>query len=315
MDDDDTPMVSVIIPCHRAVAVLPLQLEALSHQLGAPPFEVLLADNRENPGLHDLAAAWRETVPGLRVVDATAETGTAYARNCGAGQARADLLMFCDSDDVVAPDWVQQGALTLAEVEMFSGAAIPIPPNEFRGGYQALMTLLGEPCNLPGPLDGSGTEAYPILMGAGFGYRRELFERLGGFDLAFGALAEDNDLAFRTSKAGVQVVNASRVRLAYRLRSPGPGEFKRSFRTGWAHALLCARHGAWHRSPSYRSGWFLEPARAAARWVRDVIWRSEPGHLSGGLGRSLGLVLGRLWFALPGSIPPPRLGVGRSAQE
>lgn len=66
---------SVIIPCYRADAELPLQLEALSRQVDAPPFEILLVDNGGNSNLRRIAADATAVLPNLRVVDATDRRG------------------------------------------------------------------------------------------------------------------------------------------------------------------------------------------------------------------------------------------------
>lgn len=300
------PDVSIVIPCHRAVFVLPLQLHALSVQEGAPPFEVILADNGENDGLAALVHAWRERLPLLRVIEA-AEAGTAYARNRGAACASGSRLLFCDADDVALPGWVAAGVRVLAELEMFSGAAVPLQEHVFERGYEAVLAAVGPSAEVAPAYRLAGSERYPVLMGATFGYRRELFERLGGFDASFGAPAEDNDLAFRTQAAGVPVMDAGQVRLAYRVRSDDASTLGRSFRGGIAHARLCARHDAWGRSPSYHRQLWQEPARALVAAAMGLL-RSEPVEWRGRLGTALGLIAGKARYRL---FAPPDARIGR----
>ncbi|MDN6798079.1 MAG: glycosyltransferase family 2 protein, partial [Propionibacterium sp.] len=114
------PEVSVIIACHNATKTLPLQLEALSRQEGAPAFEVILSDNRSKDALLSLVDAWRARLD-LRYVWSGQVPGAAYARNVGMSIARADKWLFCDADDAVARDWISRGAAVLDLAPVFSG--------------------------------------------------------------------------------------------------------------------------------------------------------------------------------------------------
>ena len=104
------PEISVIIPAFNAERFLPLQLEALDAQSGAPSYEVVV-DNASTDGtasvVHRLA---REVSYPLRLVSAPEHQGPGFARNVGAAHAHADLLMFADADDVVSRWWVRNGA-------------------------------------------------------------------------------------------------------------------------------------------------------------------------------------------------------------
>lgn len=105
------PEISVIIPAFNAERFLPLQLEALDAQSGAPSYEVVVVDNASTDGtasvVHRLA---REVSYPLRLVSAPEHQGPGFARNVGAAHAHADLLMFADADDVVSRWWVRNGA-------------------------------------------------------------------------------------------------------------------------------------------------------------------------------------------------------------
>ncbi|QXT62962.1 glycosyltransferase family 2 protein [Tessaracoccus palaemonis] len=295
---------SVIIPCHGADEFLPLQLEALARQDGAPPFEVLLVDNGANEDLPGLADRWRVQLPNVRIIDATARRGTGYARNVGIGAARAPLLLFCDCDDVVMPEWVRLGVLQLGRHPVFSGGAVPVTDELCRQGWKAAVDHVGPHEDVPDGLPLSGTSTYPILMGCSFGITAELARRLGGFDLSFGSQGEDNDLAFRIVASGLTLPDAGPVCIAYRCRIR-PDSFRRGMSIARSHALLCARHHAWASSPAYQGHWLLRPLRTVALIAtgrRPPRWRED-------LGRQVGLILGRVRFVLLGA-PRPHLAIG-----
>lgn len=77
------------------------QLAMLASQETAVDFEILVCDNS---GSLDPASL----PPDVSHVDASDHPGAGHARNCGAREANAPLLLFCDADDLVAPDWVER---------------------------------------------------------------------------------------------------------------------------------------------------------------------------------------------------------------
>src|SRR4051812_42896987 len=99
-------MLSVIIPCYNAAETIGVQLDALTTQPCAEPFEIIVADNGSTDGTRGVVFRHQAHFPHLRIVDASARRGSACARNVGARMAAGDKLAFCDADDEVAPRWV-----------------------------------------------------------------------------------------------------------------------------------------------------------------------------------------------------------------
>lgn len=298
---------SVIIPCHRADADLPLQLEALARQIDAPPFEVLIVDNGGNDDLARIGEKADAAGLSLRVIDATDRGGAGYARNVGMGAARADALLFCDADDVVMPEWVRLGVAQLKRGPVFSGGAVPVAEALFAEGWEEIVSRVGEHEDVASPLPASGSEHYPILMGGSFGITRELALSIGGFDLSFGSSAEDNDLAFRLVRSGVRVPDAGQVCIAYRIRDESAG-FRRGFRSAVGHAMLCARHDAWRSSKTYAGKWPLRPIKSILRPARRKAPGAGAGERADRLGRDVGAVVG--WLRFRGGLWMPRAELG-----
>jgi len=95
------PLVSIIIPFYNGARYLPETLASLKRQT-TQDFEIILvndgSDDSESLNLLDTlrGSEW------VRVVDCQ-HGGTAAARNVGASAARAELIMFLDSDDLLDP--------------------------------------------------------------------------------------------------------------------------------------------------------------------------------------------------------------------
>jgi validoxylamine A glucosyltransferase len=98
------PLLSVVVPTYNRAPLLRKTLASLTDQRGAPPFEVIVADDGSADDSEQLAASFgdrlvirycRQEDEGYRV---------ARARNMGAAIARARILMFLDSGTLAGPE-------------------------------------------------------------------------------------------------------------------------------------------------------------------------------------------------------------------
>lgn len=309
--------VSVVIPCHDVARTLPLQLEALSRQVGAPEFEVVLADNRSTDGLPRLAEQWGSRLPRLVVVSADDRPGAAYARNVGGARARGERLLFCDGDDVVARDWVAQGSAALESAPVANGVDVTLPEDAFTtvddlwsGHLDRATRTPVEVAPIPQP--------YPVLLGGNLAIRRDTFMQVGGYDASLTSANEDNDLGIRLARTGTPISRAPGMWLAIRRRAGAAAVFRRARAAGRGHLQLCHRYDLWQVSP-YLSGrtWRLDPVRvaaAAAKQVRLPAGRRDWEAVAERAGAGLGAWQGDLQ-ARRGREAPPAVGVGLSADR
>lgn len=303
---------SVVIPCHNSTRTLGLQLDALANQVGVPPFEVVIADNGSSDGLEGFLDTWRDRLT-LRYVDAGRLKGAAYARNVGMSIAVADRWLFCDSDDVVARDWVAQGCAALDAVDVFSGPGCKASEAIFQDRLCNVWNHLDLEL-VPGATLEPRTEmVWPIVFGANFGMRRSVALELGGFDAALSWGIEDNDLAVRVQRSGRTIAAARGSRILYRSRSTSSAAFRQSFEAGEWHMALCERYGSWDRSPHLRGGWWwLELPRCVLSVLRMVVVpsRRDWQGLASRVGLALGMWRGWWRFRVAHKLPEPAVGVG-----
>jgi glycosyltransferase involved in cell wall biosynthesis len=97
---------SVIIPCYNGESTLADQLDALAGQTWSEPWEVIVINNASTDRSREIALQYVDKIPNYRVVDAFERRGLSYARNTGVALAKAEAVVFCDADDVVAPGWL-----------------------------------------------------------------------------------------------------------------------------------------------------------------------------------------------------------------
>ena len=96
----------LVIPCYNGADTLGVQLEALANQHWPEPWEVIVLDNRSTDGSRQIAERYKERLPKLRVVDASARQGQPFALNVGVEAATGEAVAFCDADDEVSSGWV-----------------------------------------------------------------------------------------------------------------------------------------------------------------------------------------------------------------
>src|SRR3954470_18484082 len=107
---------SLVIPARNALATLGLTLRGLADQVAAPPFEVIVVDDGSTDGTRELAQSFGGL--DLRVLDTTGGEGPGAARNRGAVEARADLLVFIDADCEPEPDWLANLVAAARDAEL-----------------------------------------------------------------------------------------------------------------------------------------------------------------------------------------------------
>jgi glycosyltransferase involved in cell wall biosynthesis len=97
------------------------QLAALARQTYRGDWELVVADNGCSDGSIGIARAWAPRLPALTIADATKGRGLNHARNVGAFAARGDFVVFCDSDDVVSPGWLEAMAEAAPHADLVGG--------------------------------------------------------------------------------------------------------------------------------------------------------------------------------------------------
>ncbi|MGW4593139.1 glycosyltransferase [Amycolatopsis thermoflava] len=205
----DEPLVSIIVPVHGQWSYTRRCLQSIEDSGTRVPFEVVVVDDASpDDSAEQLAAC-----PGVRLVRAPENLGFLRAVNLGAAQARGELLVLLNNDTEVRPGWLD--ALTEVvrgdESIGLAGAKLVYPDGRLQecGG---IVFADGSAANY-GHGDNPEDPRYQAVRdvdycsGAAILVRRDVWERLGGFDERYSpAYYEDTDLAFAVRAAGHRVV-------------------------------------------------------------------------------------------------------------
>jgi GT2 family glycosyltransferase/glycosyltransferase involved in cell wall biosynthesis len=203
-----TPLASIVVPVYGQLPVTMRCLHALARSGDAGSFEVIVVDDASVDDSPRVLPAIR----GLRYARNASNLGFVDSCNAGAALARGDFLVFLNNDTEVQPGWLDA---LLATYEQFpgtglAGSMLVYPDGRlqeagglvFADGSAANYGRFEDPAH---PLYGFVRET-DYCSGAALAVPRELFSRLGGFDIAFRpGYYEDTDLAMRVREQGLAV--------------------------------------------------------------------------------------------------------------
>ena len=205
----DQPIVSVIIPVYGHWDYTRRCLESVELALPTTPFEVIVVDDASPDDSADRVAA----CPGVRLVRAPWNLGFIGACNLGAEHARGELVMFLNNDTEVQPGWLDELVAVVEDREDVGlvGSKLVYPDGraqESGGIIWADGTGWNYGRNSPAGEPWLQTvREVDYCSGAALLIRRDLFERVGGFDKRYApAYYEDTDLAFAVRAAGYRTV-------------------------------------------------------------------------------------------------------------
>ena len=209
--------VSIVIPVFNKAPLTYQCLRSLIERTPAGRYEVIVVDNASSDDTPRLLAH----VQGLRVIRNEENRGFVDACNQGAAAARAPAVLFLNNDTVVFPDWLPPMLDTLADPSVGAVGAQLVYPTGSLQEAGAIVWRDGSGWNY-GRGEDRHDPAYQYVRevdycsGAGLLVRRDLFERLGGFDRRYApAYYEDTDLCFEVRRLGARVVYQPRARIVH----------------------------------------------------------------------------------------------------
>jgi glycosyltransferase involved in cell wall biosynthesis len=225
---------SVVLPCRNGASTIAGQLRALSTQACNEPWELIVADNGSTDGTPDVVESFRPQFPNLRVIDASARRGSAFARNTAVAQAAGEFILFCDADDEVGDHWLAEMSKALYE-DQFVACRFEfekLNPRHPRARTEQLTELQ--------------RLWYPPYMlhagGGSLGIHRRLHDQVGGFDESLPRLM-DTDYCIRVQKTGVPLRFVRTTEIHVRVRTNPSAAFRQARLWAKYNALLFRRYG------------------------------------------------------------------------
>jgi GT2 family glycosyltransferase len=260
---------SVVMPYYKNREPLLCTLESLARQtLAHADYEVIVVDDGSSDADLSAILAERGFDYELRYCSYPANRGAGHARNTGMAQARGEVVLFLDSDQVFAPDFLAQHLAFFAHVPDNQ----PVLQIGLRNDIALAPASLAEPAANVTYTDPRFavfewySENLQTLLGAwhlgfshNFSIRRRDLDGRGGFDAATfsGWGLEDCEFVYRLVQGGVKLVYNPNV-LAYHLAHPVSWNCREGFQ-------------AWNRNLQAFATLHPDPAVYAQSIFRDFF--------------------------------------------
>lgn len=209
------PHVSILIITYNSNDLAPRCFACVEAQT-LTNFEVIVVDNASPDGPPSLPRD-----PRFRLIPSLTNLGFAGGNNLAAKHARGKWLAALNPDAFAEPDWLEQlvtaaertpGATMAGSLQLSgrredrldgAGDCYHAAGVAWRGLYNAPRTAAPPTGEVFGPCAAAAL------------YRRDAFERVGGFDEDFFCYHEDVDLAFRMRLAGGRCVQSAEARVVH----------------------------------------------------------------------------------------------------
>jgi GT2 family glycosyltransferase len=209
---------SVVVVAHNEGDELPATVKAFG-ETGPDDIEIVVVDDQSDDGSPDAV----EARDGLRVLRTPERAGVTGSRNFGAAHAHGDVIVFSDGHVRPQPGWAEPLIRELSDSAV--GAVAPmISPLGQHGqpgyGFTWRSPSLATAWISRAP---SAPQPTPLLCGCFFVIRRDVFDRLGGFDPGLTLWGmEDADLSLCVWRLGLEcrVVPDSEIRHLFRKNFP-----------------------------------------------------------------------------------------------
>lgn len=282
---------AVIVTTHNRADLVDEALSSLAEQTWDDgTWKVVVVDNASTDSTPEVLARWAHQMPvPFEVVTANDGRGPSYARNAGVSSGTAPSLAFVDDDDVVGAGWVAAIGEALRHEPLVASRFDyeRLNPRAVAAHHVVNVDAL--------PYVGDT----PVASSAGLGCRRELWERLGGNDVAL-RHGEDIDFSLRASADGTDPSFEPDAVYHVRLRDGAGEAWRRGRHLGRASVDLHVRHG---RKRGERRNTFGVVARSYLGYLARIPDLTRPDRriaYAEQLGRRVGRLEGslrhRIWF-------------------
>jgi len=253
--------VAIVIVNFDGERLLPACLAALGAQTLAPD-EIVVADNGSRDGSLALLRAHH---PDVQIVALGHNHGFAGGANRGVAATHAPWVCVLNSDATPQPDWLERlmaaprdarrtwalgSVLVSAATGRIESAGDQYDPAGF--AYKLLRDR---------PLSELPSEPYRVFAAPGAApvFRRDVYDRLGGYEERFFLYYEDVDLAFRAVLRGYHALLVPDARVVHRLGATTKSLARARF--------YVARNSAWC---AVRCLPQTGPLRLGRRWASEL---------------------------------------------
>jgi glycosyltransferase involved in cell wall biosynthesis/SAM-dependent methyltransferase len=205
----ELPAVSVVIPCYNQAEFLPEAVQSIVNQTFRD-WECIIVDDGSTDETSEVADSLIAKYADKRIRLLEKENGgLADARNTGIMAATADWILLLDSDDIYGPQFLE-GAFNIIHADSSVNVVFANP--------QKFGAKSGE--WVPEDYTPQKILSYNTIVGTSL-FKRQLWEKVGGYNPSIPWGAEDWDFWISCSKLGLVVKRVEGRHFFYRIHEKG----------------------------------------------------------------------------------------------
>jgi GT2 family glycosyltransferase/glycosyltransferase involved in cell wall biosynthesis len=260
LDAAEEPLATIVVPIFNNLHLTKNCLASIFRHTPAGLYELIVVDNGSTDGSWDYLQTLGSKHPQLKSI--RNRRNLFFARGCNRGgwAAHGKNVVFLNNDTIVKPDWLAEllrplgrdGSVGITGNKQVFPDSHPVCANRV---WHAGMVVGSD--RLPWHTCYGFDPAHPAVnrerdcqsvSGCCLAIRRDLFERLGGFDPHFQNGFEDVDLCLRAGELGYRIVYAPRSEIVH-LVSSSESRFDREasnlerFKSRWSGKLVPDEEG------------------------------------------------------------------------
>jgi glycosyltransferase involved in cell wall biosynthesis len=223
-------LISVVVTVRNEEKRIGNLLDSLVVQDG--PFEVVITDAFSDDRTCEIVRSYAERYDNIHLYLKGGTRGV--GRNYGVKMAKGEVVAFVDGDCIANPFWLKEIRRSLTEegADVVAGKTINLGYAPFAELERVELVKSGYDVTFPS---------------CNLAYRRELFQKIHGFDPQF-MTAEDIDLNYRAVSTGASITHNEEAIIYAMARDTFMGFFKQAFWNGFGRKQLTLKHGnLWER--------------------------------------------------------------------
>jgi GT2 family glycosyltransferase len=195
------PLVSIIIINYNGKKLLKDCLESIK-KINYPNYQIILVDNNSSDGTHEYV---KENYPEISMIRLDSNFGFAYPNNVGAKKSQGEFLLFLNNDTIVEPDFLDSLVTVInSDQNIAICQSMLLKPDGQVDSSGDFIDSIGVAFSTFEKI--KETREIFSAKAASMIVRRDVFEKLGGFDEKFFISFEDVDLSWRARIMGYRIL-------------------------------------------------------------------------------------------------------------
>lgn len=249
------PAISVVVPCYNGGRFLPQLIGSLARQTFRD-FEIVIVDDGSTEDA--TRQALRNLDPSIRVIHQD-NKGLSAARNTGIAQARAELVMPLDCDDMIEPPFLEEAIAQMRAAP--ADVAMVLCHKRLAGAANGLLERHFNRFDL----------LFVNPIPSGLLLRKATWQAVGGYDENMRDGYEDWEFYLRLMLNGYRGITMPKPYMIYHVSSQGMLFNQSSGKHAAIWRRIRRKHAAAYRPLAMLRLW---------RESRDGSGRDDPGHVT-----------------------------------